>query len=239
VCDLGPRRFLVFASLPGNKVDLAMAAWRGGADGLKVHINVAHRASGVVFAGWDEEKERIAAIRSAVPIPVGIMAGADPEKVRSDMPHLAGEGFAFIDAYAHHLPAELIVDPPAPLMVALDDRAGPEEAEAYSAMPHVAWLEASVIDPAEYARPLTVADLGRYRRIVRRSQRPVIVPAQKRLVPQDLHALAEVGVAGVLLGAVVFGDDPSRIESVVQQFKVEAQKIPAGKPTEAGCDEGH
>ena len=46
----------------------------------------------------------------------------------------------------------MIVDPPAPLMVALDHRAGQQEAATYSAMPHVAWLEASIIDPAEYEK---------------------------------------------------------------------------------------
>lgn len=231
-------RFLVLASLPGNSVELALAAWRGGADGLKVHLNVAHRASGIVFSGWSEEKDRIAAIQDAVPLPVGIMAGADPEKVRADLPHLVGRGFAFIDAYAHDLPAEVIVDPPAPLMVALDHRAGQQEAATYSAMPHVAWLEASIIDPAEYGKPLTVADLGRYQRIVQSSRRPVIVPAQKRLVRQDLHALAEVGVAGVLLGAVVFGDEPGRIEAAVREFKAEAERIGPGAAAAAQSTEG-
>lgn len=184
-----PGRFLILASLPGNRVDLALAAWRRGADGLKVHINVAHRASGLVFGSWSQEKQRIQAIRQAVSIPVGIMAGADSKRVREDLPHLEGQDLAFVDAYAHHLPAEAITRPPAPLMVALDQNFQPQEAGEYGAMPHVAWIEASVVPPDEYGQPLTLSDLARYRRIVEAAGCPVVVPSQKALLPADLQAL--------------------------------------------------
>ena len=57
----------------------------------------------------------------------------------------------------------------------------------------------------------------------------MIVPAQNAWFPQDLHTLAEVGVAGVLLGAVVFGDEPGRIEAAVREFKAEAERIGPGR----------
>lgn len=218
-------RFAVFVSLPGNDVELAKAAVRGGADGLKVHLNAEHRASGIVYGTWQEEGEKIRAIRSAVEVPLGVMAGADPNLFLADLPHLESEEFAFINAYAAHIPARVLASSIAHLMPALDHRSTPDEARALASLPGVAFLEASVVDPAEYGQPLTLADLARYEDLVEAVDCPVVVPTQKRMVPEDLLALKSVGVKGVLLGAVVFGKEIDAIETSVRAFKQFAEEL--------------
>jgi hypothetical protein len=44
--------FPLVVSLPRNDLDLANAAVAGGAQGIKVHLNGYHRASGVVFGSF-------------------------------------------------------------------------------------------------------------------------------------------------------------------------------------------
>ena len=44
-------------SLPRNDVELATAAANAGANALKVHMNVAHRASGTHFGTYDYVRE--------------------------------------------------------------------------------------------------------------------------------------------------------------------------------------
>ena len=50
------RKFVLVVSLPSNNLGLAKAALEGGADAVKVHCNVWHRASGHTFGTYEENK---------------------------------------------------------------------------------------------------------------------------------------------------------------------------------------
>ena len=65
--------FTLMVSLPQNDPELARAAIRGGAQGLKIHINVHHHASGTHFGTWAEERNEIEAILEE--------AGVSPSRV--------------------------------------------------------------------------------------------------------------------------------------------------------------
>ena len=54
----GSRSGVLIASLPRNDPELARAALAGGADVLKVHLNVTHNASGVRFGSLCRSEER-------------------------------------------------------------------------------------------------------------------------------------------------------------------------------------
>ena len=53
---LQQNRFSVITSLPRNELKLAEAALKGGAEAIKVHCNVYHRASGQVFGSYSENR---------------------------------------------------------------------------------------------------------------------------------------------------------------------------------------
>lgn len=224
--DLLKERFVVAVSLPANDVALAKAAETAGADALKLHINVHHRASGTTFGTWTEERETIEEILSSVNIPVGIMAGDDPDSVRRDAPHMVGKGLAFLDAYADHIPASILHSPPAPLMPALGAFHSIRRARSLSELPGVSCIEASIVYPDDYGKPLTMYDLSVYRELVADSLVPILIPSQKRLVPDDLPALAQVGCAGVLLGVVVLGSSAESIAAGVRRFKESLSTLP-------------
>src|SRR5690606_12862086 len=85
--------FSLLVSLPQNDPALARAAMRGGAQGLKIHINVEHHASGTHFGSWSEEKERIAAIlEEAKEAPVGIVPGGNPFASPAEFAEMAQMG---------------------------------------------------------------------------------------------------------------------------------------------------
>ena len=60
-------------SLPENDIALARAAMEEGADALKVHYNVGHRASGNHFGPLDMYAEVFRAIRSEFGGPLGVV----------------------------------------------------------------------------------------------------------------------------------------------------------------------
>jgi len=81
-----------------------------------------------------------------------------------------------------------------------------------------AWIEASIVDPADYGKPLTDTDLQNYTQIAALAQRPVIVPSQKKITIEDLPSLRNTGVAALLLGIIVMGSTPAAIESTFGSF---------------------
>ena len=80
---LNQKRPALIASLPGNRLDLAKAAVECGADVVKVHMNVQHRASGLHFGTFEEEKETLQEILSVAKGPCGIVAHDGPAAGRS------------------------------------------------------------------------------------------------------------------------------------------------------------
>src|SRR5512137_366944 len=98
----------LIVSLPGNDLELAHAAAEGGADAVKVHMNVVHRASGLSFGSFSEEMPRIRRITAECGVKVGLMPGQQELPTIDELKSLIVEGLDFIDIYAHHLPASYL-----------------------------------------------------------------------------------------------------------------------------------
>ena len=68
--------FTVVVSLPANDLDLARAALDAGAQAIKVHCNVWHRASGHTFGTYAENREFLRQlITMCGEVPVGLVPG--------------------------------------------------------------------------------------------------------------------------------------------------------------------
>lgn len=206
----------ILVSLPRNDVDLAKAAVDAGAQGLKVHINVTHRASGTRFGSLSEERACLEAILS-LGLPTGVVPGSspvDPALVRE----VAAMGFAYIDVYgAHALPGFAEDCVPATPMVALGPHDHPAEAAALADLGVMAF-ELSTLDPSRYRTPLTMDTLARLMATRAVTTLPLVVPSQHALTPEDLPALAAAGASSVLLGAVVTGTSVESISRAVTRF---------------------
>src|SRR5690606_39029959 len=86
------------------------AAIDGGADAIKVHLNVEHRASRTKFGSFKSERKRIEAIlkRAGRKVAVGVMPGARTITTGAELDELGKMGVEFVDCYVSDYPASLL-----------------------------------------------------------------------------------------------------------------------------------
>ena len=210
-------KMALIMSLPFNDPALCRAAFEEGADVVKVHINVEHRASGTSFGRLAQEKDALSEMLAHAKGPMGLVPGAALETAALDIYEAASFGFDFFSIYAHHMPVGLCL-PKQAWMVACD---GSYLLDEIAAMERCGAdvLEASIMPGTEYGQPLSQRDLLRYAAITARTTLPVVVPTQRLIHPQEVPALASVGVKGLMIGAVVTGRTEASIRRAVSQFR--------------------
>jgi len=212
------RKMLLIVSLPANSPDLAAAASAGGADALKIHLNVKHAASGTSFGTFEEEKEAFTRILSAADIPVGVMPGSDNPASPAEMKELEDMGVAFYDIYVTDMPAEYLFLEGMELMAALGpgwrSRHAQEAARLGAAM-----IEASIVPHEDYGSALKMNDLMDYSRLADDFSGPVVVPTQKAIKPGEVKLLSDAGVRGLMIGKIVTGGDAAGIEKSTAAFR--------------------
>lgn len=208
--------FPVIVSLPRHDLQLAIAAEECKVNGIKVHTNVEHVASGTKFSSWPQEREVIREIISKVTCPVGLMPGADETVSKAELEEAKQSGIAFIDIYEKHMPAWMM-DHKTYRMAAVDSSFNVEHVRALESI-GVDAIEASIIPSSEYGQKLTVQDLANYFSIVENVSIPVFVPSQKFLTPADLKELLIIGVRGVILGTIVLGNTPESFREKLPEY---------------------
>ena len=211
--------FSLLVSLPKNDLALAKAAEEGGADGIKIHINVEHRASGTFFGSLKDERETIKSILSSVKIPVGIVPGASNIATEEEMIEITEMGLDFFDIYMENIPS---------YMLSLPERIGRMFATSYNfdlkLLPFLeTWginmLEASIMAPENYGRELRLTDLLLYEWLVKQSHAPVIIPTQLAIKAKEVKYLAKAGVKSIMIGAIVTGKEEDTIYRATKEFK--------------------
>lgn len=209
------RRGLLIVSLPRNDVALARAAAAAGADLLKVHINVHHRASGTRFGSLDEEEAALEEVL-AVGLPTGLVPGEDEMVSPDEVGRL--RRFAFLDAYVTRLPL-FLYEAGVPVVPAIPHDYPPEALGSLAALPGE-WLEAALVAPEGYGRHPTAGDLVALARLGAAARRRMIVPTQRRVRPDDLpRYFAIPQVWAVMIGAVVTGRTVRGIGRATEAFR--------------------
>ncbi len=214
------RPLVLIASLPRNDPALAQAALAGGADVLKVHIDLHHHAGGTRFGSLDEERAALEQILAlAGDRPCGIVPGATPELEARTLAQIAELGFDFLSLYLRHAAVDRL-PPPERLarMLALAHDDPIEIAMSLDALP-IDVCELSIMAPDTYGQPLTYHDLARYAAVRRATRLPLVVPTQHRVTPAAVPDLIRAGVNGVMIGAVVAGDTVESWRAVTQAFR--------------------
>jgi hypothetical protein len=213
---LAEGRFALIASLPANDPGLARAAWDNGADAVKIHINVNHRAGGVCFGSFDEERPGLEKILNAARGPVGIVPGAEPAAAEADLEKVLTAGFDFISLYAHHSPLSLL-DQGITRMLAADYSYSLDEIKGLASMADI--FEASIIRADNYGERLTLRDLTLYKNISALLDVPVVVPTQKKILPGEAAGLFRAGVSAIMIGAVSAGKTPEEFGRKTAEFR--------------------
>ncbi|MDR2746634.1 MAG: hypothetical protein LBB77_04225 [Treponema sp.] len=209
-------RFALIASLPANDPCLAAAAWDHGADAVKIHINVKHRAGGLQFGGFDEERPCLEKILAEARGPVGIMLGADAALAAKDLETVLAAGFDFVSIYGHHAPARLL-GAGITKMLAADGSYSIDMIRALASLGDI--FEASIIPGEQYGEPLTLRDLAAYKSISTVLDVPVVVPTQKRITSGEAALLYDAGVSAIMIGAISAGKTPEEFGASTGEFR--------------------
>ncbi len=208
----------IIASLPENRMDLAQAAIDAGVDGLKFHINVSHRASGNEFKDIDHYTDMFKEVREKFSGPIGIVLGDDIDKVLSaETDYLSDLGFNYYSLYAKHIGSKTLLQNDLEHTVAIDDEFSFEQLKAIDSF-NIQAIELSIVKKENYGEALNFEDLIVYKNHRNNTELPLIVPSQKKLVPEDLIMLQDIGINAVMLGAVTIGTTVESIFETISQF---------------------
>lgn len=215
----------LFISLPANDAALAQAALDEGADALKVHFNVGHRASGTHFGPLDEYEEVFREIRSKFDGPFGVVPSGSLEGVsRADLKRLAPMGFDFYSIYGHHLPSFMLEDLGMDRTFAINETYDFDRVKGAADFGFAA-LETSIVPGSEYGTPLSFADVLNYRYLASHSGLPIVLPSQRKLVAEDVAVLHDAGVSAIMLGAIVVGKTEDTLRRAVSEFRNEIDRL--------------
>jgi hypothetical protein len=206
---LRENKFTLVVSLPENRIELVEAALCGGAQAIKVHVNVWHRASGHTFGTFAENRVFLKEmVRVCADVPAGLVPGADEAFVtvaeRDEMQEL---GIDFISSYAAHLPNYMLEAPKLSRMAAIDSTYTQNTLDGVNVYPPDV-LELSIQPGTEYHKKLSYGDILRYADISSKVKIPTLVPTQKWMAPDEVRHLYAAGCKAVMIGAVVMGKEP-------------------------------
>lgn len=215
-------RFTLVVSLPENNLELARAALEGGAQAIKVHANVWHRASGHTFGTYEENRQFLKElIDLCKDVPVGLVPGGEDAFItREERLEVEQMGLRFFSSYIHHLPCYMMESRVLTKMAAIDDTYDQNTLEAVR-QSGIDILECSIQPGARYGTPLNYADILRYSHISAKAGKPTLIPTQKKICPEEVKHLYEAGCKAVMIGAIVMGKEPSaeQVKKVTGQFR--------------------
>lgn len=202
--------FTLVASLPENNLELAKAAIDGGAQAIKVHINVWHRASGHTFGSFSDNRPFLESLIGLCGhIPVGLVCGGEDAFIsEQELRQLEQIGLGFYSSYVNHLPPFMLRTEGITKMVAINDRYTADIVTGLELL-GVDVLEGSIQPGDEYGRPLSTEDLIRYRNLAGLSNLPLLIPTQKIIEPEQVGDLYRVGAKAIMIGAIVMGQKPA------------------------------
>ena len=215
------KKFGLVVSLPANTEALAQAAIDGGADAIKVHLNVDHRASKTKFGSFKAERKAIEKIvkRAGKKVAVGVMAGAKTVATIDELDELGKMGLEFVDCYVNDYPATLLGQLfRLRAMLALGPDYRFEEIQGMASL-GVEAVEASIVEPKGYGLPLMTSDLMAYRAIASATKLPMVVPTQRKISPRDVSLLAWCGARAIIIGAIVTGKTPAGVLAATKAFR--------------------
>jgi len=209
----------LIVSLPENSPELAMAAVEAGADALKVHINIKHRAAGTKFGSLDDERAALQEILDVADVPVGIVPGEKDVPGESEMKKLADMGFDFFDIKLKCLPEWMMKMKGLGRIVALEKDYAFDELMNINSV-GADGVEAAIVSASEYGRELNVSDLQGYISVAISSKVPVVVPTQKAIRPSEVPIISDTGVKALMIGAVVTGKTVSSLKKATREYRI-------------------
>jgi len=215
----------LIVSIPENSAEMARAAFEAGADAIKVHANVEHKASGNIFPSVEEQRELFTEIiKIADGRPVGLVPGDDAEKITGEEIKIAEElGFEFLSVYAHHAPIDILKESNLTTVIAFNDDYDLDQLINLESL-DIDAVEASLVSKDQYFKPLTYDNLLNYNKLRNNTELPIVVPTQKKIKPSEIKYIKEIGIDFIMIGAVVTGKSVEGVKKTTSEFKKEIIK---------------
>jgi hypothetical protein len=215
---LDKNRLTLIVSLPENSPDLARAAIEGGADALKVHINIAHAAAGTQFGSFSEEKDALENILKASLIPVGIVPGEKVLATEGEMLELGKMGFDFFDIKIKNIPEYMLSMNMMSKIVAVQRDYPIDKLMTVKGL-GVHAVEADMVKTSDYGKDLNVSDLQGYISTAISAGVPVIVPTQKSIKVSEVPIIEDTGAKALMIGAIVTGKTANSIRKATLAYR--------------------
>ncbi len=209
-------RRLLIVSLPENSIDYAKAAMDAGADAVKLHVNVTHRATQTEHASWATLRDKVKQIYSELGCCMGMVPGTTTMANEHEINEMIDCGISLFDAYADFAPLYLL-KARATVMIALNHTSSLNMAKELAAI-GADCVEVSIVSPEHYREPLTVTDLIHYRQILGETTLPAFVPTEKHILPDEIAPLFDLGFRGLIIGPVVTGVDMDTFGGVIRTY---------------------
>jgi len=221
---LKAKKHSLVISLPANDAKLAEVSWAQGVDAVKVHINVAHKASGTAFGSFEQEKNVLKQILAEAKGPCGIVPGVGVDVVAGDYKNAIDAGFNFTSLYAHDMPISLANESSISKMVAFDGSYEIDDLK-YLERCKADVFEASIVQSETYGQALSFRELVRYARICESTNLPVLVPTQRKILSSEVGNLISCGVRATMIGAIVTGSAEESIKRAVAEYRNAIDKL--------------
>lgn len=211
--------FSLIVSLTRNDVDLAKVAQDNGADAVKVHTCVAHQASGVRFGSLQEEASVFEVMRKALNIAMGIVPGVGVDLEWPEIKRMGDMGFDFFDAHISSISPLILDETRLAPMLSISPQHTIEEATVAASLPTVTCLEAGIVPHEGYGQRASLDDFVQYGVLASAVGKPVVVPTERRLLPEEVPVLAAFGVRAIMIGAVVTGMTAEGLARATRAFR--------------------
>ncbi|WP_062051127.1 hypothetical protein [Bacillus sp. JCM 19034] len=222
---LNSQKMNLIVSLPANSMDHVKAAAEGGADVIKVHMNVEHRASGNSFGSFDDNEGFFQEMNGYFSGITGVVPGDSLDKVKQpDIVSLKKIGFDFVSIYSHTAPAWLLEDHSLDKMIAISNKYTDYELHSFNAA-NIQIVETSIMNPDDYGTSLSIQDILHYQYLLSKVNGPIVIPTQKKITLQDLTTLYKIGVHGFMIGAVVTGKTADQLYEATKAYKEEIERL--------------
>ncbi|HPP70347.1 MAG TPA: hypothetical protein PLK95_06425 [Pseudothermotoga sp.] len=214
---LNSKRHILIVSLPDNDLELARAAIEAGADVVKLHVNVTHKATGRAFPSWPAARRNIERICD-LGICVGIVPGDENRFAAEEhLLEMQEMGISFIDFFINDAPT-YVLNTRLAKMVALNDFSQALYVQAVQSLGANA-LELSIVPKEHYGERLTLWDLTRYSYAAKNSPIPCFVPSEKKIQPDEVTSVLACGIKGLIIGSIVTGNSLKEFVRAVQAFR--------------------
>ncbi len=216
-------KFSLMVSIPRNDPEMGKAAEEAGADAIKMHIYTKHPASQHLFGSLQKERKNLEKVLSAVHLPIGIVPGAEKIASLKEMEELKKMGIDFFDVFAHYLPLDYL-SLNLGRMVCLDSRYSSSQVKNMAFF-GADVFEASIIPHEGYGKSVCFADLVNWKALAEGISVPIMVSTQRKIRPEEIALLQEIGIRGVVIGVVVTGETAKGVYEAARLFRKAVDRL--------------